>query len=330
MPVYLYWGEEDFNLDKSVKNLRDNLLDPDWAVLNHKILNEPNIRNLTETLMNLPMAFGNILIEVSSSKLFMRGSSSDEEEKVKYSDAELKKLFDSMENLNDNVYLLFKCVIPRNSKRKINSAAKIVKHIQKIGKIEEFKPFQYWEADKVAQWIQDNAKAKDVTVLREATGLLFNKLGTDLRRLDMELEKLKLYVYPEKKININHIDIVNDEKEDIFKLAELWITGKKTEAMHELSKVLEYSHPLMVLATLNTTLRKWIKLKQISGKTQNKFDISKEMGIPPNFIERDLKNISKLDIEKLIKIKKLIYATEVNIKSGKIVPEIALEVLLLS
>ena len=33
MPVYLYWGEEDFNIDKAVKNLRKNVLDDSLAGL---------------------------------------------------------------------------------------------------------------------------------------------------------------------------------------------------------------------------------------------------------------------------------------------------------
>ncbi|MEI7473220.1 MAG: DNA polymerase III subunit delta [bacterium] len=330
MPVLLYWGEEDFNLEKSVNSLKEKILDPDWAVLNHKILNELSVRNLTEVLMNLPMAFGNVLIEVHSTKLFMRSSSGDEtEEKSKFHDADIKKFLDTLSNINPNVYVLFKCIVPRNSKRKINSASKIVKHIQTIGKIEEFKPFQYWEGEKVVSWMSDNAKLREISISKEAATILFNKMGTDLRRLDMELEKLKLYIHPSKKIEAKHIEIINDEKEDIFKLADLWLTGKKTDSMKELSKVLEDSHPLMVIATLTSTVRKWIKLKQISSKTQNKFDISKAMGIPPNFVERDLKNILKITPEALIKMKKNLYETEVSIKSGKMQAETALEVLLL-
>ena len=81
MPVYLYWGEEEFNLENKVRELRKKVLDPGFTVLNHKVLNEPDIKDLVETAQTLPMMLGNRLIEVRASSLFLRGkkkiSSSD-------------------------------------------------------------------------------------------------------------------------------------------------------------------------------------------------------------------------------------------------------------
>lgn len=330
MPIYLYWGEEDFNLELKVQKLKEEILDPDWIALNHKVLEEPNIRNLTETLQSIPMSFGNVLIEINSKKLFMKATS-DDNESVKHSDSELNKLFDALDNIGQNVYVLFKCLIPRDSKRKINSASKIVKHIQKIGEITEFKTFNYWEEDKVCNWISEQAKQKEISITKDASKLMFEKIGTDLRKLSLELDKLKLYAHPSKKISIENLSIINDEKEDIFKLANLWLNSDKSKSVLELSKVLETSHPIMILATLNTTLRKWIKLKIISEKTKNKYDIAKNIGMPPNFVERDLKTLSKIELNTLIKMKQLLYKTESDIKTGKMEDNAkALEVLLLS
>ena len=46
MPVYLFWGEEEFNIENAVNDLSKQLLDPAWGTLNHKVLNEPAISDL--------------------------------------------------------------------------------------------------------------------------------------------------------------------------------------------------------------------------------------------------------------------------------------------
>lgn len=31
MPIYFYWGEDDFTLNQAVNHLRDRVLDPAWV-----------------------------------------------------------------------------------------------------------------------------------------------------------------------------------------------------------------------------------------------------------------------------------------------------------
>lgn len=38
MPIYLYWGEDDFTLQKAVASLRDRVLDPQWSSFNYTLL----------------------------------------------------------------------------------------------------------------------------------------------------------------------------------------------------------------------------------------------------------------------------------------------------
>lgn len=35
MPIYFYWGEDDFAMEKSVVTLRDRILDPLWTSFNY-------------------------------------------------------------------------------------------------------------------------------------------------------------------------------------------------------------------------------------------------------------------------------------------------------
>jgi len=35
MPVYLYWGDDTYRLMQAVHQLREQVLDPDWAAFNY-------------------------------------------------------------------------------------------------------------------------------------------------------------------------------------------------------------------------------------------------------------------------------------------------------
>ncbi|MFA6989675.1 MAG: hypothetical protein WC197_06365, partial [Candidatus Gastranaerophilaceae bacterium] len=79
MPVYLFWGEEDFNIETAVKELKNTLLDDSWGSINHKLLEEPDLKTLLENIETTPMMFGNLVIEVNSTKLFTRGKTQSDD-----------------------------------------------------------------------------------------------------------------------------------------------------------------------------------------------------------------------------------------------------------
>ncbi|MFN9614929.1 MAG: DNA polymerase III subunit delta, partial [Dolichospermum sp.] len=35
MPIYVYWGEDDFAMEKAIVTLRERVLDPLWASFNY-------------------------------------------------------------------------------------------------------------------------------------------------------------------------------------------------------------------------------------------------------------------------------------------------------
>jgi len=142
MPIYLYWGEEEFNLNKAVHDLKEKVLDQNWLLLNHKVLNEPEVALLAESLQTLPMTFGNMLFEIHASNLFLRGSKKVPDSATatkKHSDTAMKKLIDILENLSadatlqNKIYVLFICPIPRDSGKKVDSVIKLTKTMEFAG-----------------------------------------------------------------------------------------------------------------------------------------------------------------------------------------------------
>jgi len=322
MPAYLYWGEEEFNLENAVKELRKKVLDENWASINHKKLNEPEILELIETLQTLPMMFGNLLVEVSAANLFLRGN-----KKLSSSDSLMQKLFETLENLNDRVHLLFVCVIPRESGKKIDSVLKLTKMLQKTGKVEEFPAYKFYEDYKRVDWIIKQAGVKSLKISKDSAAILLANTGSDLRKIDTELEKIKATIYPKTQISTKDLEEMVSTGENIFKLADLWIKGEKIQAIKELHKLFEKNHSLRILATLQTMSRKWLKIKILS-KSQNSFDIAKSINSPEFVIKKDIEKLKNISEEKLVELREKAVQAEYQIKTGELPAEIAMELLI--
>lgn len=322
MPAYLYWGEEEFNLDNAVKELRASVLDESWAAINHKRLDEPEVLELIEALQTLPMMFGNLLVEVNASNLFMRGN-----KKLSSSDSLMQKLFDVIENLNERVHLLFVCLIPRESGKKVDGTLKLTKTLQKIGKVEEFPAYKFYEDYKLIDWIIKQAGTKSLKISKDSAAILLANIGTDLRKIDNELEKIKTAIHPKDQITAKDLEEIADTSENIFKLADLWIKGEKTMAIKELHKLFEKNHSLRILATLQTMTRRWLKIKMSAGK-HNLFDVARMVNLPKFVVEQDLNKLKDISEEKLIELREKAVKAEYSIKTGALLPEEAMELLI--
>lgn len=324
MPAYLYWGEEEFNLENAVRELRKKVLDENFAVLNHKKLNEPEILELIETLQTLPMMFGNLLVEVNATNLFLRGS-----KKAAASDSLTKKLFETLENLNERVHLLFICPVPRDTGKKIDGTLKLTKLMQKTAKVEEFPAFKFYEDYKAVDWVIKQAASKSLKISKDSAAILIANIGVDLRKLDTELEKIKTSIHPKVQITSKDLEEMVSTSENIFLLADLWVKGDKISAIKELHKLFEKNHALRLIATLQTMSRKWLKIKILSKKN-NSYDIAKLVNSPEFVVKKDLEKIKNISAEKLTELRERAVQAEFKIKTGELSPENAMELLILS
>jgi len=239
----------------------------------------------------------------------------------------MQKLFEVLENLNDRVYLLFVCPIPRDAGKKIDSTLKLTKTLQKIGKVEEFPAFKSYEDYKVSDWIIKQASSKSLKISKDSALILFANLGADLRKLDMELDKIKTAIHPKEQITAKDLEDMVSTADNIFKLADLWIKGEKIQALLELHKLFEKNHSLKILATLQTMSRKWLKIK-ILAKKNNTFDIARQVNSPEFVVKKDIEKLKNISEEKLIELRERAVQAEFKIKTGELSAENAMEILI--
>ena len=213
MPVKLLYGNDEYSIDLELKKIRKAVLDKDFADLNRKVLLEKppksiDTREVLELVETPPMMFGNLLVEIHSTSLFVRGKT----ESDKYTD----RLLNNLKDLNDNVYVIFVCVFPPDSDKKADSAKKIFKTIKEAGEVKEFNGFKFYETQKVTDWILKRAKDKKIVLSNENAALMQTLAGSDIRTLDSELEKIKTYILPSNEIKKEDILKLSQDNEDAF------------------------------------------------------------------------------------------------------------------
>ncbi|MDD3150328.1 MAG: DNA polymerase III subunit delta [Candidatus Gastranaerophilales bacterium] len=324
MPIFLYWGDEDYTLEKDLQQLKSKTLDEAWKSLNYKKLNNPDLKTLIESLETVPMAFGNSMIEINAENFLLRGNDRPES-----ASPMMKKLFEILENISPTLYIVFVCKIPRDTNKKIDNTYKLTKTISNLGEVKEFTAFKAYQEDKILIWLKNTAKSKETNIADDAGIFLIRNIGTELRKLDSELDRIKLAVYPEKQIQLKHVKDISSQNENVFILADYWLAGNKAKAICELNKLFEKDHPLKTLSALNSTLKRWLKIK-IEAQTKNPFEISKFINLHEFVVKKDLEKLRKISIADLIKLKQNLYNCEEKIKTGQLNPEIALEMAVMS
>ena len=175
MAVYYFWGEDDFQMNQAIAQLRDRAIDAAWASFNYDKLAsdeaEAPIMALNQA-MTPPFGTGQRFIWLADTPLGQRCSEA------------LRLEFErTLPKLPDTTILLL------SSHQKPDGRAKFTKLLQKYGEIREFGTIPPWKSDQIARQIEQTAKGLGLTLTSEAVDLLVEAVGNQTRQLMLELEK---------------------------------------------------------------------------------------------------------------------------------------------
>lgn len=312
MPLYLFWGEEDFNIELEINRLKNSVLENEITPLNYKLLDNPNFNVLDEALRSAPMMFGNVLYVIKAEKYFMEST-----KKFSLDDNQIEELTKSMENIAPNIHVVLLCNIEHGERKKPDSRKKLYKAVAKFGEIKEFEAFKPYEDYKISPWIKNQAQKKDIQLSNDVISTLIQTCGASLRDLDTQLEKLKLLAYPNKTITNAMVEQISNVNQDIFTLCDLILEKKYETALNEISNLLEKSHFLEIFAFLQTTILKLLHTK-LYAKKLGGFELAKKLGQHEFVVKKNLQKLSNVSLDELIRLKQNFTNVEFMVKTGAI------------
>ncbi len=239
-----------------------------------------------------------------------------------FSNSEFKKKLAKNKNI-----LKTSDVIVFHEKGSVPKKDKLAKILVKEGESQEFKLLK---GSNLKKWIKKLARSYWADVDSSALNLLANRFGNDLWRLDNELAKIANWknASSKNKVLITRKDVEKLTRprleNDIFKTINAVADKKRGEALSMLhSHLKEGDSPLYLLSMLGWQFTRLLAVKEKEEEGENPYDLSWH----PYVVKKSKRLTPKFKFEALKEIHNKVLETDLKIKTGRIEPELGLELL---
>lgn len=317
MPLHFIWGDEDYLIEKEIKRLKKEVLGDNYDALNFRSLDNPDFATFDEALRTSPMFFGDVLYLIKCDKYFLETKS-----KIKLEDDQISALCDSFKSVSDRIHVILLCPIAKGETKKPDSRKKIYKELAKVAQIKHFPSFKAYEDYKIAPVLIELAKEKKLTLKTDTACLLVQICGPSIRVLDSQLEKIKLSIYPQENVTPQNIRDICLAGEDIFTLPDLILRKDYTQALEQISKIIQKSHYLEVLSFLQTSFSNLLKIKVFSNSL-SPYEISQKVGQHEFVVKKNLEKLAKVPFEDVLNFKLNLLEAEFLLKTSQSDPILA-------
>ena len=297
-------------MEAELNKLKDKLVDKAFLSTNYRVYDNPKFPELMDILRTPALMFGSILAVINCEKYFF-----DTKGKINFEDKELKQIEETLQTVPDTLNIVFVCKLERESTKKIDTRRKLYKILAKHTTMTEFPEWKTYSKELPA-WIQKQAKQKDLIMTSDVVQFLIDRLGTNLRVINSELDKLKLAIYPTKAVKKEDIQNICTSSEDIFVLTDYILKGEKDKALLEFQKLCTNKHYLEILAVLQTNFSKMASIK-VDSVNKSPMEIAAKNHLPEFIVKKHLEKLRKVPMDRLIKIRKNLLEAEYRVKTGE-------------
>jgi DNA polymerase III subunit delta len=286
MPIYLFWGDDDFTMTQIIEKKRKEVVDPNWIQFNYDKLpgdqDDEIIQGLNQ-IMTSVFGMGGRLVWLENTTLCQSCS-----------DYILNELSRTLPVIPENAHLLL------STPKKPDQRIKSTKLIQKYAQVKEFSLIPPWNTEGINKQVRSIAAEIGVKLTPQAIELLGESVGNQTRQLWRELEKLKLYGNDKNQaLDVNDVALlVPNSTQNSLKLANSIIRGNTPESLTIISELIQQNEPaLRILATLVGQFRTWTMIKLMEEKGEKDESVIASMAELSNpkrlyFLRKEIGGIS--------------------------------------
>ena len=247
-PAYLFEGEEDYLKEEALKRLREILIVPGYEDFDYEDFScrDTSISDLLQSTNTLPFRGERRLVIIRDV----------DECPPAYTRALVEYLDHPMPST---------CLVSLG--RKFNRKAKFYRIFGERGKIVSFYPLR---DEEVIDWIRGRVEKEGKKISPQAGIYLQERVGSDLRSLKGEIEKLVLFSHPRPIIEKEDVENLVGEGAgpDIFDLTEAIRKRRAGAALLSLSQLLDRGEkPTRIHALIAREIKILLRLKEKGGRT---------------------------------------------------------------
>jgi DNA polymerase-3 subunit delta len=186
-----------------------------------------------------------------------------------------------------------------------------------------------WELE---DWVADEARARGLRLPRDSARFLIAELGSDLRRIDSELEKVSLYAGGEP-LDVETVGAVlgRGKAQSVFKFLDAVTVGDGASALRQLGRLLEEGEaPLRILALIDRLVGQLRIAREHQAARKGSGNLASVLGVPPRAAHAIAESASKLDRRFLRRAVAAVAETDRILKSSRLPDRVVLESLVIS
>lgn len=210
-------------------------------------------------------------------------------------------------------------VLVAAGRSKLDAAAK------KLGTVIALEPPR---GKKLVSWVRDRAKDHGLVLDEKAAWALVDSVGTELRDLDGALAQIASGSGDAEEVRVSAADIrgafprLADER--IYALTDAVSDRKLPAAMTTMRRLLQQGDdPLVLFGALVGQFRRLLRVRRIADLSSRA--VADQLGMPAWRAERLQRQARLFREDELIDAMETLALTDVELKSGDVPPEVALE-----
>lgn len=306
---YLLYGEEEYLINNEIDKIIKKEKIEELSISNYD-LEIDSIKNIIDDCQTVSLFDPKKIVIINNCNYFNR---------VKNDENDINLLLDYLNNYNPGTILI---IISHNSS--IDNTKKITKKIKEIGKIVELNNTNINTIVK--------KMFNDYIISSDNIKLLIDRVGSDISILNEEVEKLKIYKIDDKEITKEdiiecatyNIDI------DIFKFIDNIISKNKKDALVTYNELLKYNEePLKIIVLLASKFRLMYQAKVLYSRGISNNEIASTLGVHAYSVKLAIQSSMKYPEKLLLKYLDMLADLDCDIKTGKIDPELGLQLFIL-
>jgi DNA polymerase III subunit delta len=339
--IYLLHGEEEFLRSEALTRIKTGLGDPEMASLNTMWLDgrKASMADIQAACDALPFLTERrlVIVEGLLARLLSRKRESepgaDDEGAPGGGEARTAgSLLHALTGYLEQVPATTDLVL--DEPQEISKAHPVFKIIMKLaqeGRAQATACPPVKKQDELAGWIMERGKAKGARLTFDAAEELAAFVGSQLRLLDQELDKLMAYA-PDRTITPADVRLLvpATREASIFEMIEALGRGDGKLAVRTLRELLDDGQPALgILGMVARQIRLLLQTKELTARGLPAADIARELRLQGWQSDRLVRQAGRYTFPQLEKMHDRLLETDVAIKTGQMEDDMALEMLVI-
>lgn len=266
-PIYFLMGEESYYIDKLSDYIEGNVLSEDEKGFNQTVLygRDVSIEDIVSTAKRYPMMAERQVVIVKEAQ-------------------DLSRTIDKLESYVENPMLSTVLVFCYKYKT-LDKRKKMTKIMDKVGVVFESKKLY---ENQVGDWIKRVLSGKDYSIEPKANAMLVEFLGTDLSKINNELEKLQIILPKGSTITPKHIEenIGFSKDFNVFELRKAIGDRNQLKAYTIADNFAQNPKDNPLVVTTSLVFSFFVQLLKYHGlKDRNPKNVAAALGVNPFFLK---------------------------------------------